>query len=125
MANLMPFSKPCNVLIASSRMRRPSRLQEGSNHEASETPTRAVYHGPVMTPDDLATLMRSALPHAVLDIRERATYEKGHIYRATSMPRRLIESRLPALVPARGIRVVLYDADGTLAALTLPTLAAM
>jgi rhodanese-related sulfurtransferase len=78
-----------------------------------------------MTPDDLATLMRSALPHAVLDIRERATYEKGHVYRATSMPRRLLESRLPVLVPARGIAVVLYDADGTLAALALPTLAAM
>jgi rhodanese-related sulfurtransferase len=69
--------------------------------------------------------MRSTLPHAVLDIRERATYEKGHIYRATSMPRRLLESRLPVLVPARDIPVVLYDADGTLAALALPTLAAM
>jgi rhodanese-related sulfurtransferase len=84
-----------------------------------------VYHDPVMTADDLATLMRSAVPHAVLDIRERATYEKGHIYRSTSAPRRLLESRLPALVPARGIPVVLCDADGTLTALALPTPAAM
>ena len=84
-----------------------------------------MYHGLVMTPDDLATLMRSPVPHAVLDIRERGTYERGHIYRATALPRRLLESRLPALVPARALAVVLYDGDGSLGALARPTLAMM
>jgi rhodanese-related sulfurtransferase len=69
--------------------------------------------------------MRSATPHAVLDLRERAAYERGQIFRSTSLPRRLLEFRLPALVPARGTPVVLVDADGTLAPLAAPTLAAM
>ena len=34
-------------------------------------------------------------PHAVLDVRERAAYERGHIYWSTSLPRRLLETRLP------------------------------
>src|SRR5204862_286357 len=61
-------------------------------------------------------------PHALLDVREKAAYERGHIYRATSLPRRLVEFRLPALVPARATPLVVSDEDGRLAALTLPTL---
>jgi rhodanese-related sulfurtransferase len=61
----------------------------------------------------------------VVDLRERATYERGHIYRATSLPRRLLEFRLPALVPARATPVVLCDEDGRLTALARPTLGEM
>ena len=71
---------------------------------------------------DLARLMQSSTPHALLDVREKAAYERGHIYRATSLPRRLVEFRLPALVPARATPLVVSDEDGRLAALTLPTL---
>src|SRR5688500_7138457 len=78
-----------------------------------------------ISPDDLERLVRGTAPHALLDLRERATYERGHIYRATSLPRRLLEVRLPALVPARGTPIAVYDDDGALAALALPTLAAM
>src|SRR5687767_8864938 len=127
-ANLMDPSRLCSVLMASSRMMRPSpaaRREQSRGQRAGRGPGDPCTIGPMMTPDDLVTLMRSPAPHAVLDIRERATYEKGHIYRATSLPRRLLEARLPALVPARGIPVVLYDADGTLAALARSTLAAM
>ena len=76
----------------------------------------------MIAPGELARLMQSAAPHAVLDLRERAAYERGHIYRATSLPRRLVEFRLPALVPARATPLVVSDEDGRLAALTLPTL---
>jgi rhodanese-related sulfurtransferase len=79
----------------------------------------------VISPADLAALMQSDRPHAVLDLRERATYEKGHIFRATWLPRRLLEVRLPTLVTARTTPLVLYDDDGRLSELARPTLAAM
>jgi rhodanese-related sulfurtransferase len=75
---------------------------------------------------DLVTLMAgSAPPHAVLDVRERAAFQKGHIFRATSLPRRLLEFRLPTLVTARRTPMVLHDEDGTLSALAAPLLAEM
>lgn len=58
---------------------------------------------------DLATLLKTSTRHAVLDVRERAAHERGHIYRATSLPRRLLESRLPRLVTAPSTPIVLYD----------------
>jgi rhodanese-related sulfurtransferase len=66
----------------------------------------------MMTADALAALLRSSTSHALLDVRERAAYERGHIYRATSLPRRLLETRLPRLVTALPTPIVLYD-DGT------------
>ncbi len=70
-------------------------------------------------------LMDSEAPHAVLDIRERGAYERGHIFRATSVPRRLLELRVPALITAPDTPIVIYDDDGRLAALARPTLEAM
>src|SRR5437773_9796506 len=55
-----------------------------------------------LSPADLVALMQSATPHAVLDLRERAAYEGGHIFWTTSLPRRLLEFRLPTLVTAGG-----------------------
>ena len=37
-----------------------------------------------ITPAALAALMASATPHAVLDVRERGAYERGHVFRATA-----------------------------------------
>jgi rhodanese-related sulfurtransferase len=65
-----------------------------------------------ITPDALPSLMQSAAPHAVLDVRERGTHERGQIYRATSLPRRLLEWRLPGLVTAKRTPIVVYDDDG-------------
>ncbi|MBI4635261.1 MAG: sulfurtransferase [Candidatus Rokubacteria bacterium] len=79
----------------------------------------------ITSPAELADLMRSESPHACLDLRERGAYERGHIFRATSLPRRLLEYRLPGLVTARRTPVVLYDEDGTLSELARPTLARM
>jgi rhodanese-related sulfurtransferase len=69
--------------------------------------------------------MDSPTPHAVLDIRERGAYERGHIFRSTSLPRRLLELRLPTLITAPGTPIVICDDDGRLAALAHPTLASM
>jgi rhodanese-related sulfurtransferase len=78
-----------------------------------------------MTPEALATLMRGSAPHALLDVRERAAYERGHIYRATSIPRRLLETRVAGLVTAKRTPIVVYDDDGRIAALAAATLTAM
>src|SRR6267142_2174009 len=78
-----------------------------------------------MNPETLAALMASDTPHAVLDLRERGAYQRGHIYRSTLLPRRELELRLPALVPSPAVPIVLVDEDGALAALAGPTLAAM
>ncbi len=75
-----------------------------------------------ISPDQLAALLQERTPHALLDVRERAAFERGHIFRATSLPRRLLESRLPALVTAPATLIVLCDDDGRLAALAAPTL---
>src|SRR5207247_6809121 len=70
-------------------------------------------------------LVQCSRPHRALPsfpTRRSSDLERGHIYRATSLPRRLVEFRLPALVPARATPLVVSDEDGRLAALTLPTL---
>jgi rhodanese-related sulfurtransferase len=69
--------------------------------------------------------MHGGEPHAVLDLRERAAYERGHIFRATSLPRRLLESRLPEMVTARATPIALVDEDGRLAGLARSTLGEM
>jgi len=79
-----------------------------------------------ITPAALAALLTSAEPHAVLDVRERGAYERGHIFRTTALPRRWLEFRLPALVPAPATPLVLVDADGgALAARARATAAAL
>jgi rhodanese-related sulfurtransferase len=78
-----------------------------------------------ISPEQLAALLEQSTPHAVLDVRERAAFERGHIYRATPLPRRLLEVRLPTLVTAPATLIVLYDDDGALSALAAPTLAEM
>ena len=79
----------------------------------------------MISPAELEALMKSDTPHAVLDLRERGAYQKRHIFRATSLPRRLLEQRLPLLVPALPTPIVIYDDTGALSALAVPTLRAM
>src|SRR3977135_3881401 len=75
--------------------------------------------------DALADLMASDAPHAVLDVRERGAYERGHVYRTTTLPRRQLELRLPTLVTAPATPIALIDADGALAPLAAATLGTM
>jgi len=59
---------------------------------------------------------------ALLDVRERNEYEQGQIFGATQVPRRLLEFRIPELIPVKSTKVILYDNDnyrGVLAADTL------
>src|SRR5467141_4038625 len=79
----------------------------------------------MLKPDALADLMASEAPHAVLDVRERGAYERGHVYRSTTLPRRQLEWRLPTLVTAPATSIALIDADGALAPLAAATLGTM
>jgi rhodanese-related sulfurtransferase len=78
----------------------------------------------MITASDLSTLLETSKATALLDVRERAAYERGHIYRATSLPRRLLEARLPRLVTAPKTTIVVYD-DGQVATLAAKTITAM
>src|SRR5260370_14126920 len=78
-----------------------------------------------ISPDQLTTLLQQRGAHALLDVRERAAFERGHIFRATPLPRRLLETRLPMLVTASGTLIVLYDDDGRIATLAASTLGDM
>ena len=78
-----------------------------------------------ISPDQLTTVLQQRDAHALLDVRERAAFERGHIFRATPLPRRLLETRLPMLVTAPGTLVVLYDDDGRIATLAAATLGEM
>jgi rhodanese-related sulfurtransferase len=79
----------------------------------------------MLTPEALVDLMASDTPHAVLDLRERGTYERGHVFRTTSLPRRQLEFRVPTLITAPATPIALLDGDGALAPLAATTLGAM
>src|SRR5207247_105963 len=74
----------------------------------------------MLKPDALAGLMASDTPHAVLDVRERGAFERGHVFRTTTLPRRQLEFRVPGLVTAPATPIALIDADGALAPLAPP-----
>jgi rhodanese-related sulfurtransferase len=78
-----------------------------------------------IAPAELAALMEGKAPHAVLDLRERGAYERGHIFRATALPRCRLETRLPSLVTAPSTPLALYDEDGSLSPLAAATLGTM
>ena len=75
--------------------------------------------GRARSPDEERHAPRRARPARARRLSER------HIFRATSLPRRLIELRLPALVPAPPRRSSSATTTGALSALAVPTLAAM
>jgi rhodanese-related sulfurtransferase len=62
---------------------------------------------------------------ALMDVRETAEYNLAHIGGAVSLPRRLIEYRLQALVPFTATRIAVCDDDGRRAALAAATMEAM
>ncbi|GIX49288.1 MAG: sulfurtransferase [Candidatus Tectimicrobiota bacterium] len=78
-----------------------------------------------LTPHALRALLASEAPHALLDVRELGEYNSAHIPGASAVPRRLLEFRLPRLVPCRHTQLVVYDDDGRRARLAAATLERM
>lgn len=62
---------------------------------------------------------------ALIDVREHGEYNLAHIPGASSVPRRLIEFRIPRLVPHTGTQVVVCDDRGPRAHLAARTLERM
>ncbi len=77
------------------------------------------------SPDQLAALLDGDAPFALPDVRELGEYNQAHIPGSCPLPRRLIEYRLPRLVPNRSTNVVVCDDDGRRAAFALGTLQKM
>ena len=77
------------------------------------------------SPIELAKLLEGDTSFALLDVREIGEYNQAHIPGACSLPRRLIEYRLPRLVPNPSTNVVVCDDDTRRAAFTLGTLQRM
>jgi rhodanese-related sulfurtransferase len=63
---------------------------------------------------------------ALLDVREHGQYGEGHLFLAVPLPFSRLEADAPALLPRRGVRIVVYD-DGasTVAARAAARLGAM
>ncbi|MBP2231849.1 rhodanese-related sulfurtransferase [Azospirillum agricola] len=62
---------------------------------------------------ELRALLTSGEEFALIDARETGVYAAGHILWAVSMPLSLLEFRIATLVPRRGTRIVVTDADGS------------
>src|SRR5262249_22742539 len=89
------------------------RLYDGGGEGAAMSVEPDRFRAAAMiAPAELAALRDRGAAHALLDVRERLAYERGHIFRATSLPRRLLEFRLPVLLSGRATPIVLCDDDG-------------
>jgi sulfur-carrier protein adenylyltransferase/sulfurtransferase len=58
----------------------------------------------------------------IVDVREQAEWDQGHIPGAVHVPRSYLESRIEGVVPDRSKRIVLYCASGQRSALAANTL---
>ena len=65
-----------------------------------------------VTPQELVVLQESPDQWALFDIREAGEADRGHIFGATFLPRRLIEARIADLVGDPATPVVMYDEGG-------------
>ncbi len=75
-----------------------------------------------ISPQELKLLSKQNDGFALIDVRERTEYERGQIFGATQVPRRLLEFHIPRLIPVRNTLVVLYDNDNYRAVLAAATL---
>src|SRR5437764_317436 len=57
---------------------------------------------------ELLTLMRGDTPHAVLDLRERGAFQRGHLFRAWSLPGGELVLRLGELVERPDTTIVVH-----------------
>ncbi len=73
--------------------------------------SRGLQGGPEITVDETAALLKGEPRPVLIDVRDRADYDKGHIPGAISVPAAEIKSRLPGLKLPQLDAVVLYGAD--------------
>ena len=69
--------------------------------------------GPEVSVHDAANLLKSVPRPVVVDLRERAEFEQGHIAGAISVPSAEFKERLDSLKLPKTEAVILYDTDDT------------
>jgi rhodanese-related sulfurtransferase len=73
--------------------------------------SQGLKSGPEILPQETAALMKGEPPPVLIDLRERAAYDQGHIPGAISVPEAQFKERLAALKLPKADAVVLYGAD--------------
>jgi rhodanese-related sulfurtransferase/predicted metal-dependent enzyme (double-stranded beta helix superfamily) len=85
----------------------------GGSYRTFAPPAR--IHHPLVSPRALKTALADSEEIAVLDVRETGVFVRSHLLFAASAPLWRLELLIDRLVPRRTTRVVLVDADETLA----------
>ncbi len=67
---------------------------------------------PEVAPQALKAMIRDGGELAILDVREEGVFAREHLLFAVPLPLSHLELRADALVPRRGTRLVVVDADG-------------
>lgn len=78
-----------------------------------------------ITADELRALRVAGTPHALIDVREKGEFVQEQIFRATPIPRGLLELRMAQRVPVKNVPVVVYCDDGWRSAQAAATLEAL
>jgi len=71
--------------------------------------------GPEVSVSEMASLMKGSPRPVIVDVRERAAFEQGHVPGAVSVPFVEFRDRLEALKLPKIDPVILYSADDALA----------
>jgi len=70
-----------------------------------------------MTCEEYAALIKSGKPHVLLDVREPAEYEAGHLEDAINIPRGVVEFAITDQIPDKDTLLIICCASGGRAAL--------
>ncbi len=79
----------------------------------------------LLTPGELKPLLTGGGEIAFLDVREQGQYGEGHPFLATPLPYSWLEAGALALLPRKGVRIVLLDAADGVAAMAAARLSAL
>jgi molybdopterin/thiamine biosynthesis adenylyltransferase/rhodanese-related sulfurtransferase len=71
---------------------------------------------------ETARLLETEAPPSLVDVRERAEWDEGHLPGAVHIPRGNLESRIEGAVPDRAAPVIVYCASGARSAFAAKTL---
>ncbi|MCC7273814.1 MAG: sulfurtransferase [Alphaproteobacteria bacterium] len=94
----------------------PGRLVfEAASGTCAVFPPPAIVKAPIVPPAELKAMLRDGEELALIDVREEGPFSEGHLFLAASVPLSKLEPRFAAVVPRRTTRIVLVDADESLA----------
>src|ERR687888_2198831 len=80
---------------------------------STRSPSATGYRG--ISAQELKSMIRDGGELALLDVREKGVFSRGHLFFAVSLPLSRLELRIRALVPRLATRIVLCDGGEGLA----------